>query len=313
MELTERVDNVYMIDTKMFGFDKYNAAYLVKGKEIALVDTGGPGRLETVKKGIKAHGFSPSDISHIFITHTHPDHCGNVAPLLRECPEARVYVHPLGSENLTDPSIAQGIRKKVYNPAMFARFEDMEPVPQSRIQYMNDGDVFDLGNGEILEIIFAPGHQPDGIVILEERSRGLFINDLVGNYLQDADAHYVLNPVKSDHELAIECLRKLMDIPVSNLYMGHYGICDRPRQVITRAISIMQQLLDIGSKYIRESQPERIADKVLEFTMPELEKLRPVRGEALYQYATQEHVASQTKIFAEYCRRKFGSSPESVG
>jgi glyoxylase-like metal-dependent hydrolase (beta-lactamase superfamily II) len=313
MELTERVDNVYLIDTKMFGFEKYNAAYLVKGKEIALVDTGGPGRWETVRQGIKAHGFSPSDISHIFITHTHTDHCGNVAPLLRECPEARVYVHPLGSENLTDPSIAQAIRKKVYNPAMFARFSDMEPVPPSRIQCLNDGDVFELGNGEILKIIFAPGHQPDGIVILEEKNMGLFINDLVGNYLQDADAHYALNPAKSDHEVAIASLRKLMDIPVSILYMGHYGISDRPKQVMIRAIAIMQQLLDVGSKYVREGQTERIADKVFEMTMPELEKLRPVRGDGLYQYATQEHMASQAQIFTEYCRKKFGSSPEPAG
>jgi glyoxylase-like metal-dependent hydrolase (beta-lactamase superfamily II) len=313
MELTERVDNVYLIDTKMFGFEKYNAAYLVKGKEIALVDTGGPGRWQTVRNGIKAHGFSPRDISYIFITHTHSDHCGNVAPLLKESPEAKVYVHPLGVENLTDPSIAQAVRKKLYNPAMFARFSDMEPVPPSRIQYLNDGDVFDLGDGEKLRIIFAPGHQPDGIVIFEERNRGIFINDLVGNYLQDADAHYALNPVKSDHELAIESLEKLMDIPALYLYMGHYGISDRPKQVITRAIAVMQQLLDVGRECIREGQPERISDKVLEITLPELEKVRTVRRDALYQYATQEHMASQAKIFAEYCRKKFGSSTESVG
>ena len=311
MDLGERIDNVYLIDTKMFGFDKYNAAYLVKGRELALVDTGGPGRLETVRQGIMAHGFSTSDISRIFITHTHSDHCGNVAPLLRECPDAMAYVHPLGSENLTNPSIAQALRKKLYNPAMFARFTDMEPVPASRIRYLNDGDAFDLGDGEKLKIIFTPGHQPDGIVILEQKNRGLFINDLIGNYLQDADAHYALNPVNSDHEMAIKSIQKLIDLPISNLFMGHFGICDRPKEVMTRAIVVMQQLLDVCIQYMREDKADRIADRILEMTMPELEKLRPARGEELYIYATQEHMPSQAKIFSDYCHNKFSSSSES--
>ena len=37
-----QADNVYVIDTKMFGFDNYMSAYLVQGKELALIDTGLP-------------------------------------------------------------------------------------------------------------------------------------------------------------------------------------------------------------------------------------------------------------------------------
>ena len=85
MIITERLNNVYVIDTKMFGFDHYNSAFLVAGKEIALIDTGLPDRFEDLRAGIKMHGFSISDISYIFVTHCeHPDHAGNVAPLLRE-------------------------------------------------------------------------------------------------------------------------------------------------------------------------------------------------------------------------------------
>jgi hypothetical protein len=58
---------------------------------------------------------------------------------------------------------------------MAARFVEMVPVPPSRIEHLSDGDTFDLGNGERLKIIFSPGHQPSGIVILEEKNKGLFI------------------------------------------------------------------------------------------------------------------------------------------
>jgi len=45
MQYSNKADNVYLIDTKMFDFDDYNAAYLVKGKELVLIDTGIPPKL----------------------------------------------------------------------------------------------------------------------------------------------------------------------------------------------------------------------------------------------------------------------------
>ena len=305
MSFVEQLDNIYAIDAKMFGFDKYESIYLVKGKKLALIDTGLPPQLEDVRAGIKAKGFNISDISHIFITHSHPDHIGNVAPLLRESPGAKVYVHPAGAEDLIDPSIDGELRKKVLVPKMVARFGDMEPVPLERIQRLNDGDEFELGDGEKLKVIFAPGHHPSGIVLFEQKNNGLFINDLVGNYLADAGAHYTLNPPNSDHQQAIQSLKKLMEIPVANLYLGHYGIIrENPKQVMSNAIDKMQRLLDIGREYMKEGKADIIADRAYEIILPELEKLRKVRGEEMYQYATQEHVGSQVKLFAKYCQEK---------
>lgn len=304
MDFIERLDNIYLIDTKMFGFDNYMSAYLVKGEKIALVDTGLPSQLDTVRNSIKAHGFSTGDISYIFITHSHPDHSGNAAALLKENPEAKVYIHPLGVEQLVDPSIELAIRKKALPPKMHARVGEIEAVPPERVQNLNDGDIFDLGNGEILKIMFAPGHQPDGIVIFEEKNSGLFINDLIGNYLPDADAHYPLSPPGSDHIQAIESLKKLLPHLFNHLYLGHYGIVDKPKEVITRAIDKMQQLLDIGTKYMREGKPELIADEVYAMILPELKKLRAARGEEVYQYAAREHVASQAKLFAKYAEER---------
>ncbi len=121
MSQDERLHNIYVIDTKMFDFDKYMSAYIVAGKEIALIDTGLPSQIDAVRAGIRAHGFSLSDISHIFITHSHPDHSGNVAPILKESPGAKVYIHPLGVEQLLDPSIELAIRKKALPAKMHAK------------------------------------------------------------------------------------------------------------------------------------------------------------------------------------------------
>jgi hypothetical protein len=133
---------------------------------------------------------------------------------------------------------------------------------------------------------------------------GLFINDLVGIYLPDADAHYPLNPFRSDIKQSIESLQKVIDLPVANLYLGHYGICERPKQIMARALNNMNQLLDIGIKCMAEGEPESIANKVCEMIMSEFEKVRLVRGEALYQYAARDHIPAQAKLFAKYCQEK---------
>ncbi len=305
MSFFEQLNNIYAIDTRMFGFDRYMSAYIVEGRKIALIDTGLPNQLEVVRAGIRARGFSLSDISYIFVTHAHPDHYGNVAPLLRESPMAKVYIHPSYTKYLIDPSIEASRRKGVIPPEVIARLGIIEPVPASRVQDLHDGEVFMLDNSEKLKIIFAPGHLPGGIVIWEEKNQGLFINDLIGNYLADADAHYPISPPGSDFQLAIKSLQKLMDLPLEYLYLGHYGIVDNPKQLMAQSIKLMQQLLDIGLRYINEGKPEMIAGEVFKMILPELEKLRLVRGEALYQYASKEHVSSQAEIFARYCQKRF--------
>jgi len=301
MSYAERADNVYMIDTKMFGFEWFNAAYIVVGKDVALIDTGVATSIDVVRAAIKNHGFAIKDISHIFVTHCeHPDHSGNVGILLQENSRAKVYINPIGAEYLTDPSIEAAKRKVNLSAEMAARFGEMVPVPPSRIQYLNDGDVFDLGNGEKLRIIFAPGHQPSGIVILAEKNMGLFINDLPGQYFADADASLILTPFRSDVKQAIESLRKVMDIPVTRLFLGHFGICDSPREVIQRALDRMQRLLDIGAKFAEGRKAEEIASGVIANVMPEVEKLRKARGESLYEYMSRELVPSMSVAFANY-------------
>jgi glyoxylase-like metal-dependent hydrolase (beta-lactamase superfamily II) len=292
-------DNVYTIDTKMFGFDNYMSAFLVKGKELALIDTGLPDQFEAVCDGIKSHGFSIKDLSYIFVTHGHQDHSGNIAPLIRQNPYIKFYIHPLAAPFVTDPSIESANRKMNLPEQMAARFKKMEPVRPELVNYLNDGDTFNLGDGEELRIIFAPGHQPGGIVIFAQKNRGLFINDLVGNCFSDCDFQLILNPPRSDVKQSMETLRKLASLNPARLFLGHFGISEQPEKLIGGALNGMQLLLDIGAACVAEGKPEEIIPRVYAFKMVEVEKLK-ARGPALYKYTSQELVVSQAKLFAEY-------------
>jgi glyoxylase-like metal-dependent hydrolase (beta-lactamase superfamily II) len=301
-EYAKRADNVYMIDTQMFGFDLFQSSYIVAGDEIALIDTGAPTSLEVLRAGIREHGFAIEDISHIFVTHAeHPDHSGNVGALLKENSRARVYVAPLGAEYLTNPDVEAAKRRANLSAQMAARFGEMVPVPKSRIRYLREGDTFDLGNGERLKVMITPGHQPSGIVIVEEKNMGLFVNDLVGAYFPDADASFIFTPYRSDVKLAMESITRLRDLPLSRLYLGHFGIFDTPRKVLDNALEKMRQLLDIGARHRDQNDRDVIVQKTMAIRMVEAEKLRDTRGEELYLYLSQELVPSMSRAFASYC------------
>ena len=62
-----QLNNVFAIDSYMFGYAHYMSCYLIKGKELALVDTGMPEHLKDVLNGIRANGFRVEDIKYIFV------------------------------------------------------------------------------------------------------------------------------------------------------------------------------------------------------------------------------------------------------
>jgi glyoxylase-like metal-dependent hydrolase (beta-lactamase superfamily II) len=304
MSFFERLNNIYCIDGMMRGFEKYMSLYVVKGKEIALVDTGERMRFEHVKAEIEALGIALSDIKYIFITHGHQDHLGSASPLIKEMPNAKVYAHPACKQRLTDPGSIDW--KAIFSPGTMARITmEMEPVPEDRIVYLKDGDEFDLGDGEVFKIKFSAGHQPTGLIIFESKNNGVFINDLVGNCFLDADAHYILNTRNSDNIACLETLREVVKMPLSYLYMGHYGMTDQVKPVLTRSIKQLEDQLEIGRKFAGQGKPELIAEKIVEYVQPELDKLRKVRGEEVYKYAAVDHVPFQAKIYAEYCEKRF--------
>jgi glyoxylase-like metal-dependent hydrolase (beta-lactamase superfamily II) len=301
MKYRMQADNIYVIDTKMFGFEHYSSCFLVKGKELALIDTGMPNQYEDLRKGIQAHGFSITDISYIFVSHCeHPDHAGNVGNIMQDNPEARVYINPVGTEYLTNPSIEDAKRRAELPAKMADRFGTMTPVPQPRIHHLRDGEVIDLGDGEKLKIFFSAGHQPSGLVILEEKFNGFFINDFVGNYFPDADYLTVLNPSRSNVIKAREMLNKAQDMAVTRLFLGHFGICDAPGQLIQRALNNIELLLDAGEQCLKEGVPQEIEPRVLAIKVKEAEKLRKVRGEKVYEHETTELATSQARYFAKF-------------
>ncbi len=304
MNLSEQVDNVYVIDTKMFGFDRYHSAYIVEGKKIALIDTGTANSTEAVRAAIKAHGFAIDDISYIVITHAHEDHMGNAGILLKEMPRARVMIHPAGAEVIIHPSARITINKRKLGKNFVAKFGEPMPVPSSRVETVDDGDLIDLGDGETLRIIYTPGHQPEHIAILDEKNRGLFIGDAPGGYRTESDVLTVPSPPRSDMKQSMETIKKLVDIPITRLFLGHYGICNKPKDIMQRALVAMKVRDEILSEALRKKISEKeLTQRIIDSIASELERRRISEGESVYTYVTTELVPAWAKAVKLYSKK----------
>jgi hypothetical protein len=85
------------------------------------------------------------------------------------------------------------------------------------------------------------------------------------------------------------------------LYLGHYGMNDKPAEFIKAALNRMQQIMDIAAECIKAGKPQDIETRTLALRMPEAEKIRKTRGdEGLYYYLSQELIPSLSKAFMAY-------------
>ncbi len=300
MFVSDQIDNVYVYDNKMFGFDGWCSSFKIAGNKIALIDTGTPGSIDFVKAAIQEHGFALKDISYIFITHIHFDHCGCAGMLMREMPNATVLTHPRICKHIMDPSIVNANTKSQAGEKMGIRFGEMVPIPVSQVRGLSDGEVFDLGEGQTLRAIFAPGHNVSHVMVLDEKNNSLFAGDAPGLYFSDVDAFLMPSPVGCDLKQALDSLDIIEELAPKRFYLGHYGICNNPRELTKRAKLAIQRRIDIGTQTMRNGKPEELLNNIIESLEPEINKLRQAKGEDLYQYITGELLPMWTRGFKGY-------------
>ena len=307
MSFKMQLNNVYAIDSMMFGYAHYASCYLIKGKELAMVDTGMPEHLNDVVAGIKAWGFNVEDITRIFVTHCeHPDHSGNVAPMLDLAPKAKVYCSPIGKKNLLDPGIQARERLKTLPPEMAARFVIPTPTPEDKIVTLEDGEIFDLGYAVKLKIKIIPFHQPSGLIIFDLKNNGLFANDMTGNYFADCGYHLPLHPPGSQFFIEYEYLKELAKNPPAHLYLGHFGIIEDAPAHIQATLERMEWMIVQGEKCLAEGHPEKIAEVIRKRNLQAAEDLIKRGDRKLYDYATLEHIPPQAQTFADIFLKHYG-------
>lgn len=141
-------------------------AFVLKGKEPMLVDTGSPldgegadatASFMTALRQV----IDPADLKWIWITHADMDHVGSVHQILEEAPQARVVTTFL----------------------TVGRMSVFRPLPMDRVYLLNPGQSLDLGDRTVTSVKPPSFDAADTAGLYDSKSRTFFSSDCFGALL----------------------------------------------------------------------------------------------------------------------------------
>ena len=302
--LCEVAENIYLIDTEEGSIPRLTAAYLVNEGRKALIDAGCPNSASTILKGIQRLGVDPKEVSYIIVTHIHLDHAGGAGTLVKEMPYAKVLVHPRGAKHLTDPTKLISSAMQVLSPEEMERYGLMNPVNPENVEVVDDNAVIELSSQQRLKVVYTPGHAHHHLSLYEERNKGLFAGDAIGEYVAEAEFLFVDTPPPSfDLTLALESIEKVKQLPLEILYFGHFGV-SRNVETILR---VAKDKLNAWGEVIRQAMKNSAGDPVetlKEFVYAELE---PIRGDGARHNIWAAWATESVAGYVDYFKRTQGN------
>ena len=212
-----------MIDTEALGLRRVVAAYLINGKERALVDMGYRSSAETVIRDLLDHGVDGLD--YLLPTHVHLDHAGACGALASKYPTAKILAHPRGVPHLTDPSRLVEATNELFGSDLMLDYGLPDPIDQSRVSNLMNDDEITLGRGITVRAIWTPGHASHHLSYFDEEARSVFTGDAVGILWPDLPFLIPTTPPTSFNlKLALESLARIGNLRPSQLLTPHFGV-----------------------------------------------------------------------------------------
>lgn len=219
-------EDIYKIDTEVFGQPRLISAYLVKGKEKnALIDPSFASSYPVTKRGIEDSGLDISNIDYILLTHSHIDHSGGAGKIVEASPETKLIAHPRGTYYLKNSAKIAGGGRMVFGEKLALQFGETKDVPALNVLAAKDGEVIDLGGEVNLKIIYSPGHSADHVSIYEESTGTLFPGDMACLHYPDLNDVFIPagSPPLYNIKENINSLHKMQELNINKILTPHYG------------------------------------------------------------------------------------------
>ena len=197
-------DGAYAIGEPRYG--QCNFSYLIVGSQRALLFDTGPGIRDITKVVKKLTSLRIIALP----SHLHFDHIGN----LRRFEDVALPDSPALRAQTRDGRFNLGL----YQFLGFVEGFERPTFPVAR--WIPPGSEIDLG-GHSLELISAPGHTPDSVVLLDRRSNRLF----AGDFIYPSDIYAFLPGANlADYAASAQRVASILN-DASTVYGGHG--CDR--------------------------------------------------------------------------------------
>lgn len=227
--ITRHPDGITAVDAEYL-HPGHAAVHIVQdGGRAAFVDTGTNFSVPYLMAALSELGLAPGAVDYVFLTHVHLDHAGGAGLLMKELPNARLFVHPRGMPHMVDPTNLVAASELVYGKENFRRlYGDIQPVAQERIATVPDGLRCALGSRE-LELIHTPGHALHHYAIVDQAHSSIFTGDTFGVSYRSLDTEEgpfivpATTPSQFDPDQLIGSIDRLMSYSPQAMYLMHYS------------------------------------------------------------------------------------------
>lgn len=221
LETVSGAEGISYYDTGMYDVDEYGSVYVVDAASPAVIDTGIGTNRERLFDAID-EALSGDEPAYVLPTHAHLDHAGGAGYLAQRYPDATVLAHERAVPHLIDPErLVEGTKAAVGEQWKY--YVEPAPIPDDRIERLEDGDAVDLGD-RTLDVHEAPGHAPHQVVFHDRREDAVFTGDAAGIYVRDSDEIRVTSPPPQFHaKQCIDDVNAIQELEPEILCFGHFG------------------------------------------------------------------------------------------
>lgn len=207
------------IDTQYLGQREQICCWRVDAHTI--VDPGPTVSLDAIRTEL---GDAP--LRRILVTHIHLDHSGGVGVLLREHPDAEVWVSARGARHLIAPERLIASAEQVYGGAdeLARLFGEIAPVPESRVRIVADGGPQTVDEFEIVE---TPGHAKHHVSFFHTPTGDAYVGDTASVRLP---GHQFVLPMTTPPDVDRAAWNRSLDAieawSPKRLMLTHFGAFD---------------------------------------------------------------------------------------
>lgn len=272
------IADVFPVDERTFcvdGFDmgtaKRTGSYVLDERPhgVALIETGPSISIPYIKHALKSKGITPDEIKYIIVTHIHLDHAGGAGLLLKECPKAKVIVHPAGKRHLENPErLIQGA-KAIYGAQFNDFFEPVLPVPGPALMEMKNKSTLTLSPGRKLTFYHTPGHARHHFSIMDSRTNTFFTGDTLGiryPQLEESGVHLFLpstSPNQFDPDAMLNSVSLAENLQPDRIAFGHFFISEEPAKVYRDINKWLPVFIEKGKYVLKKNQDWNALKEIL--------------------------------------------------
>ena len=225
----------------------------------AIVDPGPGSTLDTLKKELRAHGVSVSNLDAILLTHIHLDHAGATGALVGENPRLAVYVHKLGAPHMIDPSKLLASAARLWPDTLQQLFGEAVPVSAENLRILEGGETIPLGSCKI-EVAYTPGHASHHVSYFEDAEGVAFVGDTAGIKME---GHSYVMPATPPPDIDLKIwdasFAAILERKPKRLFLTHFGFSENPAAHLAQFRERLHRWMEMTEKILQAASSDEAA------------------------------------------------------